>query len=396
MRKEKRINSNIIESRRKTNDKKLLDTGEKKHMLDIYSYEKKTNGQIMIKTDTGKRRKEQFIESFKEGDTVNDLFAVKRKDPPRGYRKGTMFSFIAVDKTGEIDVKFWGGENKERVKRLYESFKVGDVVQIRSGNVEMYNDKLQISINETSGGMRRCSPEEYDASDFVESLDEQQIEDLYERLRLHMKEIKNTQLRKLLDLFFNDADFAHAFKHSPSAISHHHNYIGGNLEHTLGVVRLCKNICEMYPGINRDLAVTGAILHDVGKLREYKTGVTIDKTGIGNFIGHIVIGDRWIREKIMELRNNGEEFDEELENYLCHMILSHHGRYEYGSPRMPKLVEAQVLFQADLMDSQVKNYLQTMEENRQAHNDEWAFVWDGDAGRKKAMYLGDITSYGEE
>ncbi len=365
-------------------------------MTDLYEYNKKHEEQTMIKMDTGKRRKEQFIESLKEGDTINELFAVKRKDPLRGYRKGTMFSFVAADKTGEIDVKFWGGENRDRVKRLYESFKVGDVIQIRSGNVELYNEKLQISINETTGGMRRCSPEEYEASDFIAALSEEKIEELYKQLLGYMKKVNNNQLRRLLDMFFGDPDFVDKFKHSPSAMTHHHNYIGGNLQHTLGVVRLCDNICDMYNGINRDLVITGAILHDIGKLREYKTGATIDKTGIGNFIGHIVIGDRWIREKIEELRLQGYSFDEELENYLCHMILSHHGRYEYGSPRLPKLVEAQVLFQADLMDSQVKNYLQIMEENRQISDEDWAFIWDGDIGRRKAMYLVDITSIGEK
>ncbi|HDM66942.1 MAG TPA: HD domain-containing protein [Thermoplasmatales archaeon] len=360
-------------------------------MTELPGYEKRSGEQIMIKADTGKRRKENFISSLREGDIVNELFAVKRKDPLRGYRKGTMFSFIAADKTGEIEVKFWGGENRDRVKRLYESFKAGDVVQIRSGVVELYNEKLQISINETTGGMRRCSPEEYESRDFIAALTEEEIEGYYRQLLDYMKKVENPQLRRLLDSFFGDPEFVDKFKHIPSAITHHHNYIGGNLQHTLGVVRLCDNICDMYNGINRDLVITGAILHDIGKIREYKVGVTIDKTGMGNFIGHIVIGDRWIREKIEELREQGEEFDEELENYICHMILSHHGRYEYGSPRLPKIVEAQVLFQADLMDSQVKNYLQTIEENRQISDEEWVFVWDGDIGKKKAMYLVDIT-----
>ena len=153
-------------------------------MTDIY--EKKHGEQVMIKMDTGKRHKEHFIQSLKEGEIVNELFAVKRKDPLRGYRKGTMFSFIASDKTGEIDVKFWGGENRDRVKRLYESFKAGDVVQIRAGTVESYNEKLQISINEASGGMRRCSPDEYDASDFIAALPEEKIEELYKQLLKYM------------------------------------------------------------------------------------------------------------------------------------------------------------------------------------------------------------------
>jgi 3'-5' exoribonuclease len=145
----------------------------------------------------------------------------------------------------------------------------------------------------------------------------------------------------------------------------------------------------MYPLINRDLLITGAILHDIGKIKEYKVTAAIDKTEQGNFIGHIVIGDRWIREKIDELKNKGKSFDEDLENHLCHLILSHHGKYEWGSPRLPKTVEACALHQADLMDSQIKNYIQNIEEGKKRTDEDWAFLWDPDLGRKRVMYLGD-------
>ena len=358
-------------------------------MSDIYSYDKKQEEQTMIGTDTGKRKKEQFIENLREGDVVNDFFAVKVKNPPRQYKRGTWFGFVATDKTGEIDVKFWGGDNKDRVKRLYESFKVGDVLQIRLGNVEIYEERPQISINEKNGGLRRCSPNEYDVSDFIPALEENQIRELFERIEKEIETVENEQMKGLLSLFFDDSVFVKNFTHSPSAMTHHHNYVGGNLEHTVGVVRLCNNICEMYPGINRDLLITGAILHDVGKLKEYKTTAAIDKTGEGNFIGHIVMGDRWIREKIAELKKKGKSFDQDLENHLCHLILSHHGKYEWGSPRMPKTVEACVLHQADFTDSQVKNYIQNVEEGKKMTDEDWAFVWDPDLGRKRVMYLGD-------
>ena len=167
-------------------------------MTDTYSYDKKQDEQTMIKTDTGKRKKEQFIENLREGDVVNDFFAVKIKNPPRAYKRGTWFGIIATDKTGDINVKFWGGDNKDRVKRLYESFKVGDVIQIRLGNVEVYEEKPQISINETTGGLRRCGANEYDVSDFIPALDEERIKELYDVLKKEIKEIKNEHLHKLL------------------------------------------------------------------------------------------------------------------------------------------------------------------------------------------------------
>lgn len=358
-------------------------------MANIYDYNKKKDEQTMIEADTGKRKKEQYIENLREGDVVNDIYAVKIKNPPRPYKRGTWFGLVITDKTGEITLKYWGGDNKERVKRLYDSFKPGDVIQVRIGNVEIYEDKPQISINETSGGLRRCGLNEYDVTDFIPSLDEDRINDLFEIIQENIKEVENEQLRNLLDLFFNDKDFVKDFKKSPSAMTHHHNYVGGNIEHTVGVIRLCKNICEMYPSANLDIVITGAILHDVGKLKEYVSTASIEKTDIGNWIGHIVMGDRWIKEKISELRKNGNDFDSDLENKLCHIILSHHGRYEYGSPRMPKTVEAMIVHQADMMDSQVKNFIQNIEEGRKTSEDDWGFIWDSDAGQKRAMYLGE-------
>ena len=360
-------------------------------MPDIMEYSKKKEEQTIIETDTGKRTKEQYIENLREGDIVNDIFAVKIKNPPRPYKRGTWFGLIVTDKTGEINVKYWGGDNKQRVKRLYDSFKTGDVVQVRLGNVEIYEEKPQISINETSGGIRRCSPNEYDVSDFIASLDDNKIKNLMKIVQEEIKNIENIQLKNLLDLFFDDKDFVKMYISSPSAMTHHHNYVGGNLEHTIGVLRLCKNISEMYTGINKDLVITGAILHDVGKLKEYISKASIEKTDEGNFIGHIVIGDRWVREKIDVLRKKGQNFDKELENKICHILLSHHGKYEYGSPRMPKTIEAMVVHAADMMDSQVKKFIQNIEEGRKTTEDEWAFIWDSDAGMKRPMYLRDFS-----
>jgi len=357
-------------------------------MTDIYHFQKKKDEQTLIKADTGRRSKEQFIENLREGDVVNDFFAIKIKNPPRIYKRGMWFDFIATDKTGEISVKFWGGDNKDRVKRLYDSFSIGDVVQLRSGMVELYEERPQISINEKTGGVRKCSPNEYNASDFIPSLDEERIHTLYNIIKKEISGIKDPQIQKLLQLCFDDTDFAKKYMHSPSAISHHHNYVGGNLEHSVGVLRLCKNICSMYPDINKDILICGAILHDVGKLMEYEYTAAIDKTDDGNFIGHIVIGERWVRERISELRKSGSTFSEMLETHLCHMILSHHGKYEYGSPRMPKTVEACVLHQADLMDSQVKNYLQRLEDARKVTDDDWAFIYDSDLGKKRPIFLG--------
>lgn len=356
-------------------------------MTDLFHYEKKAEEQTMIKPGGKKRRKIQFIEQLKEGETVNDLFSVKRKNAPRGYKRGTFFDLILTDKTGEINVKFWGGENKERVKRLFESFSTGDVVQIRSGSVERYNDKLQISINEKSGGLRRCNQQEYEESDFIPALSEEEIKRLFESLQTYIDTISHPQLQDLLQEFFEDEEFVQAYTHTPSAMSHHHNMIGGNLQHSLGVVKLSYTIAEYYGGLDRDLLITGAILHDIGKIKSYTTTTSIGRSDIGNFIGHIVVGDRWIREKISSLRKKEKEFDDTLELKLCHMILSHHGRLEYGSPKLPAFPEAAALYQADLMDSQVKNFLQKIEERKIDSDENWSFIYDSDIKGKKPVYI---------
>lgn len=356
-------------------------------MTDIYHFDKKKDAQTMIPADSGKRKKDQYIENIREGDVVNDFFAVKLKNAPRPYKKGTWFDIVAADKTGEIGIKFWGGDNKDRVKRLYESFNVGDIIQVRAGNVEVYDERLQISINENTGGIRRCGPTEYDVGDFIPSLEEERIQSLFKELQEVMKSIQHPQLQALLTMLFKDKGFVHEFLHSPSAITHHHNYLGGNLEHTIGVIHLCKSIAGYYPHVNKDLLLTGALLHDLGKLKEYAYGAAIDKTSEGNFIGHIVIGDRWLRHIIAQLRAEGTAFDEDLETQLCHIILSHHGKYEWGSPRMPKTIEACIVHQADLMDSQVKHFMQTIESNQQACDDDWGFVYDSDLGRRRMIYL---------
>ncbi len=358
-------------------------------MVDIYQYNKKKDEQTIIKTDTGRRKKEQYIENLREGDAVNDFFAVKIKKAQRPYKRGMFFEFLATDKTGEVSVKYWGGDNKDRVKRLYESFNTGDVVQVRTGMVETYEDKLQISVNENTGGVRKCAPNEYDVTDFLPALSEERIKELYEIIKKELKTIQSEPLKNLLASFFNDQEFVMMYKHSPSAISHHHNYIGGNMEHTIGVIRLCQNICEMYPNINKDLLICGALLHDVGKLKEYIYNAAIDISHEGNFIGHIVIGEQWIREKIQELKNNGKEFPKELENQFIHLILSHHGKLEWGSPKIPKLVEACILHQADLMDSQVKNYLQMVEDAKKLTDEDWTFIYDADVGKRRAIFLGE-------
>ncbi len=351
---------------------------------------KKDMDQTQLPAGIERKRKKQFVKDIKVGDVVNDFFAVKRKSPPRPYKKGIWFDLVVGDKTGEIKAKFWGGTNKERLQKIFSSFKVGDVIFIQSGNAELYENDIQISISEDSGSIRKCLPEEYYLEDFIPSLGEAKIRELFVQLRREIDKVKNPYLKRLLLSFFNDPSFANKFAHTPSAISHHHNYIGGNLEHTLNVVKICEYIAELNPSLDKDLLIAGAALHDIGKVEQYECTSIIDKTEEGEFVGHIVLGDRMVREKIRELREEGMNFPRDLENQISHMIVSHHGRHEWGSPEIPKFVEALVLHYADLMDSQIKYHLQKVEEERRINEESWGLIWDKDLGRKKPFYLGKV------
>ncbi|HDO19302.1 MAG TPA: HD domain-containing protein [Thermoplasmatales archaeon] len=341
-------------------------------------------------SDLKKRRKERFVSELEIGDTVNDLFVVKKKMNPRYYRDGLWFELLVGDRTGEIKVNFWGDENTEDVKDLFNSFRVGDVVLIKSGKVELYDNEIQISVDGERGTIERCSPDEYYIEDFIPALDRDKRKELINQLREEIGKIKNIPLKTLLTRFFDDMDFVERFSSIPSSVNHHHNYIGGNLEHTLNVVKICKAISDITPDINRDLLITGAILHDIGKTEEYRCTSFIDKTDEGRLAGHIVLGDRMVKSKIEELRREGVDFPRYLENQVSHMILSHHGKLEWGSPEIPKLIEAIVLHHADLMDSQIKYHIQKREEERRIRDDNWGVIWDNDMRRKKPFYIGEV------
>ena len=324
-------------------------------MDNLYKYNKK-NEQTMIDMGSAKLKKKQFVEDLREGDVVNDIYAVKIKNPPRQYKKGVWFDLVIIDKTGEINLKYWGGDNKERVKRLYDSFKIGDVIQVRLGNVEIFADKPQISVNETVGNIKKCKESEYDITNFVRALEKEKIQELLKTIKNEISKLKNNELRALLELFFSDSNFSERYCRSPSAITHHHNYVGGNLEHTLGVLRIGEIIAESYD-LDRDLILTGAILHDIGKIETYDYDLTTERiveNDKGRLIGHIIIGQEMIQEKIELIK----DFPEELAMNLKHLILSHHGKIEWGSPVEPATPEALALHHADLSDSQVKKLIQ--------------------------------------
>ncbi len=292
-----------------------------------------------------KRKKKQFIADLKDGDIVNDMFAVKFKKPVRPYERGHYFEIRASDRTGEITIKYWGG-TKEDVLKLYDSFSKGDVIHITGTAVE-YKNHIEIAMDESN--LLRVVPKgEYYLEDFV-GFSKKDITKMQESLLKFVEQVKNPHLRTLLESFFKDEEFMKKFSEAPAAMHYHQNYLGGLLEHTLNVVRIVSAIYEIHPDMDYDLLITGALLHDVGKIKEFEVNTSIDISREGMLLGHIVIGKDMVLEKISKIK----DFPENLALKLQHIILSHHGKNMYGSPKEPQLPEAMAIYMADELDAKL-------------------------------------------
>lgn len=316
----------------------------------------------------------RFVSDLEYGDKVSSVFSVKYKHPPRQYKNGFMFTVGLSDKTGEVGATYWGGTNLGKIQSVYDAFGVHDVVHI-TGLVGQFNEKLKIDINEKLGEISKA--EEYDIENFVARTDKNIDEMLIDLFDI-IGSISNPHLKALLDSFFGDADWSEQFKNAPAAMYIHQAYIGGLLEHTLNVANICMAIHNAYPSMDKDLLFTGAILHDIGKIKEFQVTTNIGISEVGMLRGHIPIGEGMLLEKIKEVEENSRhyqsdemakgrlddylamgpgEFPEVLKSKLAHIILSHHGRGEYGSPKEPQFPEAAAIFYADECDAKIFQYV---------------------------------------
>ena len=309
------------------------------------------------------------VKSLKDGDLVEGLLALRSKDGKdeglRSYRDkpGQFFVIRVGNSNGDITLKYWGGKPSEKTAQLFSSIEAGDVVFVKGRCThDSYSKELVISVNEEpkygapTEFLKKADEGEYRPEDFMPSLPDEAVEALFTELKGFVEGVKNPHLKILLMRFFADAGFVKAFKRSPAARKNHHNYVGGLLEHSVNVARLCSLINEFYP-MDRDLLITGALLHDIGKTREYTVKASVDVTSEGMFIGHLSMTAEMIRKEIEAL----DGFPQTLAHKVIHMILSHHGELEFGSPKEPAFPEALALFHADYMDASVKNTIQEIE-----------------------------------
>ena len=285
----------------------------------------------------------QYIATWREGDRISEIFLCKNKTNCKTKAGRTYYSLVLQDKTATADGKIWD------LSSGIDHFESMQYIRVE-GEVTLYQGSLQLNIRRA----RVAREGEYSPADYL-PVSEYSIDDMFQKLLGFVKGIKNEKLRRLLELFFvEDAALAAPFKSHSAAKSVHHGFVGGLLQHTLRVAELCDFYCRQYPALNRDLLMAGALLHDIGKTHELAPFPENDYTDAGQLLGHIVIGSHMIMERAARIPG----FPKTLLHELCHLILAHHGEYEFGSPKKPALIEAMALHHADNTDAK----LQTMTE----------------------------------
>ena len=282
----------------------------------------------------------KYIKDLKDAMSVREIYLVKQKNTAVTKNGKDYWNVILQDKTGTIDAKVWNLDSPSIV-----DFEAGDFIQIY-GSVTTFNGVLQIKIDQTL----IAKEGEYDPAEYL-PVSSKGIDEMWQQLLGYIDSVKNPSLNRLLNIIFvEDTALAEKFKKSSAARSVHHSFIGGLLEHTVSVARNCDYMAANYPVLNRDLLISAALLHDVGKTKEFSPFPENDYTDEGNLLGHIVMGAQMVEAAALLI----PDFPETLKAELEHCILAHHGKLEFGSPKVPALVEAVALNFADDMDAKLE------------------------------------------
>lgn len=294
------------------------------------------------------------VQILADGETIDEVFLVTDKQL-RANKNGNLYLQVEVrDRTGSMSARFWNATEQQ-----FRTFEEGDFLRIK-GKVQLFQGSMQIIFTQFD----RVHPSQVVLSDFLPRT-EQDVDRLFERLRGFLLRLTNPHLRALAECFLMDEAFTHAFCQVPAGIRNHHAYLGGLLEHVVTLLDGADRLLPLYPELNRDLLIMGIFLHDVGKVRELSFDRVFGYTDEGQLVGHIVIGVEMLDQisaKVPDL--TGEPFPAELLLRLKHMILSHHGTYEFGSPRLPMTPEAIALHHLDNFDAKVHSFTRDIREDR--------------------------------
>ena len=289
----------------------------------------------------------KYIETFREGERVSGIYLCKTRQSALTKAGKSYENLMFQDKTGTVDAKIWD-PNSNGIDD-FESMDYVDIV----ADVTSFQGQIQLNVKRA----RKVREGEYNPADYL-PVSKKDIEKMYQELLEYVNKVTNPYLSVLLkDLFVNDQEFVRAFKFNSAAKTVHHGFVGGLLEHTLSVTKLCNYYIQAYPMLDKDLLYTAAMCHDIGKVYELSPFPANDYTDEGQLLGHIVIGTEMVGERIRKIPG----FPQKLANELKHCILSHHGELEYGSPKKPALLEAVALNFADNTDAHMQTMIEALE-----------------------------------
>lgn len=282
----------------------------------------------------------RYLESLREGESVNEVYLVKSKKSDVTKTGKPYERVVLADKTGSVDAMIWDPNSPG-----IDDFDALDYVYVNAA-VNVFQGATQLNVKR----IRKCQEGDYNPADYL-PVSDRDIDEMYSELMKYVSNIENPYLKKLLTSFFvNDDDFIKKFKNSSAAKAVHHGFVGGLLEHTLSVTNMCNYYTTAYPMLHKDLLLTVAMLHDIGKIKELSAFPSNDYTDDGQLLGHIVMGAHMVMDRMQEIEN----FPAKLSSEITHCILAHHGEFEYGSPKKPALMEAVALHYADNTDAKME------------------------------------------
>lgn len=293
--------------------------------------------------------KSPYLSEIEPNRQATATFLVLNKEVRQRKTGEPYLALLLGDRTGEIEAKMW-----DNVAEVVETFDRDDFVRVR-GQIQLYNNRPQFTIHK----MQRVDPAEVDPTDFFPA-SQRHPEEMFAELRDLMARIQDPNLKALVNLFLDDGEIATRLKRAPAAKFVHHAYLGGLLEHILSLAKLSQRVAGHYPGVDPELLLVGVLLHDIGKIYELSYDRSFSYTSEGQLLGHIAIGLRLLGEKLAQLPG----FPSRLRTLVEHMILSHHGQLEFGSPKLPLFPEALLLHYLDDLDAKMECMRALIESDR--------------------------------
>lgn len=312
----------------------------------------------------------RFINTLSDGEAVDEVFLASEKQL-RTNRNGNLYLQLRLsDKTGSMTAMLWNAH-----QRHFDGFDNGDFVHVQ-GTAQLYNGNMQILAKQVD----RSNNQDIDESDFV-TLSQSNLESIVSRVREILRGVSCPDLTNLIDTCFADDEFMAGFRGAPAGIKNHHAYQGGLAQHVLSLLELCLVVGPRYPRLNMDLLLVGAFFHDIGKIRELTYSPDLGYSDSGQLIGHLVQGVQVLDGMIQKSERQTETtFPAVVADQIRHMIVSHHGTLEFGSPKVPMTLEALTLHYLDTLDAKLHNFEKLIDED--ANKDSAWTVYHSNIGRK--------------